>query len=1745
LFLTPLDTEELAIILSTRGYSRYPLNLGATIVKMVRKDCSDPYHYPHDDLFIWKGKTMALTRRSQESAVMWKCGIVVGQNWPGICDEEGIFWAPYTFPLFNKDKVGHCRPDQNEYPFTRCFINKGDAKRFTMWAFIMNHKQYLPSNDSTVKALFDVSLHSDTQPLKATSSGMSKKRGSPSDKKKQFNSSRRKRKVEPERTGDDIESFRVFYDASSKGNDPLPFAVTVHYKQRGTATFLVDGSGKRISNMFLSRPFIAARKSRISSLVMWVHMGIMGHEATPTGHCRRNGCSWNVQVRWADDSITFEPLNIFMQDDPDECFRYGREHHLLEATVWKGLVPARTKKQELAVAGCGEKPLIRVPDLRRKAKPLRVVKSRNGGTEKINSATAAKMKKSAQLRKRRKQKIDARKPPIPTLSKKGLRAMKQLDGTSINQVANEAVKKNATKVSRSRKVTKKNSVRMRKCHKAILDSDTNQSGGRTMAFRFYPISSTKEQKIVCTNSAIMTMEEPLAMSTAPMCPIQTTATDVVSEPLRGTPASGEVAASDQSIRPVIHNASVLNSKKQVKRCSKCRNKGCRKCREMKSMSEDVGRISIGSDPDEREKGVVFLGRESLAESQGSGEVVKFDESTRAVVPRLRAAKGTKLISRTERVKKCSKCRNKGCSKCREIDRETEQHKPPVSFLMKDGVMNVQEIAGSILRKKKPLPGAQLSRAMKQLSDTSVNLFANKMATLDAVEIDNMLLSQGNGGTDESTSVLANLSCWSKRSTTELDPPADFAPSSLEIAALHEACRSNHLISETRPKLVDCRDQYPVLDDGVALKFSIRDMTHVYVLWKSMWHKLNGPARVNLGLQPIPLRQEEWPSRVDNKFQQCVFNEDNVQYTDCVRFARGFEVNVSNDEEGYCCSCVSPCDPSTCHCWITDSAECPPHCRRGGGPCGNRRIASGNWFKLLQIFPTDQYEKKVVIRNRTTQRGVRSLSQIQQGDLVVEYCGIVKPAKYGRNPYVLEVKDCGSSPRYNHDIDASNVGNVARYINHSCDPNLELRIVVVEGVPRAFFFAQTSISIGDEVTFDYRWEAAKDIACSGAITFTKCNCGLNFPGYEMHRIQEPHVFPEMKHGNRVIIDPEYNDPSPYLEEEHNEPSVPSVWGISDRCFDTGPDDTIEDQPVMRNNDHGPAEKKKLALQQESCTPTTLWEDELASWSPYCAPGMLSDLDELSEISSVSTISIGPNEPPKTSLRGKRPIDDGENDKKPLVSDSTTQLGSCTDWGKEETRRSRVATDSSNSSKKVSYEDKTIVSKCTSTGLDPCCKRSRKEVSFAPKWTDAVVVMKQGSNCHSGSPNQEPAAQGEWKSKEVPDQLSISTQESLVCHDTSTQLIGDKMGSVGANTPWKWYTFNRGGKGCSRCDGKGCKNCAMGFPLLPWCIKRSKENCAVRNTCSLDSFLALFSILRDNTNGFYMRHRILHDPSSKLKQALDLIGQDQGDAARLLLYGSYASTILRGLVGKRLKSGSQEALASTPITWTCDKVIALCDEVDEMESSTEDEVAQICRDLKNPCTEINAWASVSDVHIALLEPCASASFANHGFRVRETTCCSTCLGGPISVTTKQKNYALNVFSQSTSLKGHSLFHYAVNDKFCTICKTNCRSGHVEVEEVCSSLFIITIKKEERACRPPIQLFTVLPDNIPIKNKLLRLRGVILGDGKHYISVAKMDDCYVVYDGQDKVQCRRYNLDIGEEKTSDIQQDKYIHYILYEAW
>ena len=104
-------------------------------------------------------------------------------------------------------------------------------------------------------------------------------------------------------------------------------------------------------------------------------------------------------------------------------------------------------------------------------------------------------------------------------------------------------------------------------------------------------------------------------------------------------------------------------------------------------------------------------------------------------------------------------------------------------------------------------------------------------------------------------------------------------------------------------------------------------------------------------------------------------------------------------------------------------------------------------------------------------GLFTLTPIERGSFVIEYAGEVirnsvadlRESRYeaeGLGTYFFRLGD-------NEIVDATIRSSRARFLNHSCDPNLESKIVKIGTKETIMFVAKRYIEKYSELTFDYK------------------------------------------------------------------------------------------------------------------------------------------------------------------------------------------------------------------------------------------------------------------------------------------------------------------------------------------------------------------------------------------------------------------------------------------------------------------------------------------------------------------------------------------------------------------------------------------------------------------------------------------------------------------------------------------------------
>eukprot|EP00268_Persea_americana_P026928 TRINITY_DN26478_c0_g2_i1.p1 TRINITY_DN26478_c0_g2~~TRINITY_DN26478_c0_g2_i1.p1 ORF type:complete len:746 (+),score=137.20 TRINITY_DN26478_c0_g2_i1:226-2463(+) len=252
------------------------------------------------------------------------------------------------------------------------------------------------------------------------------------------------------------------------------------------------------------------------------------------------------------------------------------------------------------------------------------------------------------------------------------------------------------------------------------------------------------------------------------------------------------------------------------------------------------------------------------------------------------------------------------------------------------------------------------------------------------------------------------------------------------------------------------------------------------------------------------------------------------YSKSVQVSEG--VKLPMDAPG--CKCKEYCvGPNTCACARLNGSdfpyvhrdggrlvkakdvvfECGPNC--GCGPDCINRISQKDMKYRLEVF-------------RTPKKGwaVRSWDSIPSGAPICEYTGMIRRTDeldyVSENNFIFDI-DClqtmkgldgrerrlgdvllhadalGKTDEKKLDvpefcIDAGSVGNIARFINHSCEPNLFVQCVLSSHhdikLARILLFAADNIPPLQELTYDYGYALDSVTGPDGTIKKMPCYCG---------------------------------------------------------------------------------------------------------------------------------------------------------------------------------------------------------------------------------------------------------------------------------------------------------------------------------------------------------------------------------------------------------------------------------------------------------------------------------------------------------------------------------------------------------------------------------------------------------------------------------------------------------------------------------
>ncbi|KAH9868240.1 hypothetical protein J1614_007312 [Plenodomus biglobosus] len=175
------------------------------------------------------------------------------------------------------------------------------------------------------------------------------------------------------------------------------------------------------------------------------------------------------------------------------------------------------------------------------------------------------------------------------------------------------------------------------------------------------------------------------------------------------------------------------------------------------------------------------------------------------------------------------------------------------------------------------------------------------------------------------------------------------------------------------------------------------------------------------------------------------------------------------------------DSSQCYCGPEDGCgeachnrimayECDStNCRLPPEQCGNRPFA-----ELKRRAKGNRYDYGVeVVDTQDRGFGVRAMRTFEPHQIIVEYAGeIITQWECERRMKQVYKKDkCYYLMSFDNKmiIDATR-GTIARFVNHSCEPNCEMIKWTVGGEPRmALFAGSRGVMTGDELTYDYNFD----------------------------------------------------------------------------------------------------------------------------------------------------------------------------------------------------------------------------------------------------------------------------------------------------------------------------------------------------------------------------------------------------------------------------------------------------------------------------------------------------------------------------------------------------------------------------------------------------------------------------------------------------------------------------------------------------
>jgi len=278
-----------------------------------------------------------------------------------------------------------------------------------------------------------------------------------------------------------------------------------------------------------------------------------------------------------------------------------------------------------------------------------------------------------------------------------------------------------------------------------------------------------------------------------------------------------------------------------------------------------------------------------------------------------------------------------------------------------------------------------------------------------------------------------------------------------------------------------------------------------------------------------------------------------------------------------------------------------------------------------------------------------------------------------------------------------------------------------------------------------------------------------------------------------------------------------------------------------------------------------------------------------------------------------------------------------------------------------------------------------------------------------------------------------------------------------------------------------------PRLPWGVQMTRSLCGYTNTCSLDSFLSLIFIATRNPNGM---HRQLQETGamhedSLLGKAMVFLEQNQPNEARRLIYEAHPN-----------------------VKWP--------------------EGADITH---------NAWSNVGARAGSLL--CGEGT----RYTVSREVVCGACSNKLALENQTKTGCNMSAASIDETSLVEDVFQQFLS-KPCSICNA-AACLKLEMQDAPKELLVLDLVKGTNPKKNgPAQLFTTIPHRFVWKETVFSFVGVIMGNDVHFISVNRLHDSYVMYDGQKGGRHEQHSLTNAKPLAEKLQSEGYtVRWALFE--